>query len=70
MGYYNNMCSSCKKEPYMNKCKCMEEYLLAMAYVPWQEWRNVMCAKEGMCYGTIFKDLVLPFYGCKKGYRG
>ena len=43
---------------------------LAMAYVPWQEWKNVMCAKEGMEKGTIFSDLVLPFYGCKYRNRG
>lgn len=60
MNYYNsnNMCDK-------------REYPLAMAYVPWQQWNNVMCAKEGLCKGTIYSDLVLPFYGCdKRGGRG
>ncbi|MBD5089165.1 MAG: spore coat associated protein CotJA [Clostridiales bacterium] len=34
-----------------------------MGYVPWQSFENVLCAKEGFEQGTIFADLILPFYG-------
>jgi hypothetical protein len=60
-------CFNSEKELY--ECKD-NKYPLAMAYVPWQEWKNIMCAKEGFKNGTIYSDLVLPFYGCKKGTRG
>ena len=64
----NNMCKSCKTEPYKQNCQCLDELPLGIAYVPWQKWKNVMCPKDGMEHGTIFADLVLPFYGCN--YRG
>ena len=36
---------------------------IGMAYVPWQRFENVMNAAEGLECGTIFKDLVMPYYG-------
>ena len=36
---------------------------IGMAYVPWQKFDQVMCAEQGMAHGTIFEELVLPFYG-------
>ncbi len=36
---------------------------LAMAYVPWQCWRDLYAADEGFRRGTIFKELDKPFYG-------
>lgn len=36
---------------------------LAMAYVPWQPFENVMDAECGMKQGTIFEDLIFPFVG-------
>ena len=36
---------------------------IAMAYVPWQEWRSLY--EEGFRCGTIFAELNLPF--CWKG---
>lgn len=36
---------------------------IAMAYVPWQMWRNVLDAEKGICCGTIFEDLNKPFRG-------
>ena len=38
---YNNMCNSCKTEPYMQNCQCLDELPLGIAYVPWQKWKNV-----------------------------
>ena len=36
---------------------------VAMAYVPWQMWRNVLDVEKGLCCGTIFEDLNKPFCG-------
>ena len=41
------------------------EKSLAMAYVPWQKWQNVMDGCSALKHGTIFEDLVLPFEGAK-----
>ena len=34
---------------------------LAMAYVPWQTFENVMEGECALRHGTIFEDLVFPF---------
>jgi len=36
---------------------------LAMAYVPWQSFENVLDASCGLNHGTIFEDLIFPFIG-------
>ena len=36
---------------------------LAMAYVPWQPFENVLDAHCGLEQGSIFEDLVFPFIG-------
>ena len=36
---------------------------LAMAYVPWQEWKNIYEAEKGFKRGTIFEELDKPFCG-------
>lgn len=36
---------------------------LAMAYVPWQTFENVMDGKCGLAQGSIFEDLIFPFVG-------
>lgn len=38
---------------------------LGSAYVPWQHFEQVMDAEKGLNHGTIFAELVLPFYGAK-----
>lgn len=52
--------------PYMNSCGCEQPGMppapmphkghksLAMAYVPWQTWQNVMDGCGGLKHGTIF----------------
>ena len=40
---------------------------LAMAYIPVQEWRNVLDPSKALCSGTVFADLVKPFSPCKQG---
>ncbi len=39
-------------------------YSLAIAYVPWQKWKQPLSASEGLQNGTIFSDLIFPFTGC------
>ena len=41
------------------------EYVVAMAYVPWQEWEDVYELCEGFEIGTIFPSLNKPFVGYK-----
>ena len=41
---------------------------LAMAYVPWQMWRDIYDAEKGFHRGTIFQELDKPFTG-KGGMR-
>ena len=64
--------SSCTNSSSMSKaknCGCgdytSEDSLsgmpLAMAYVPWQSWRNVYDAQTGLRKGTIFGELIFPF---------
>ena len=38
---------------------------LAMAYVPWQTFENVMEGECALRHGTIFEDLVFPFVGAQ-----
>lgn len=46
-----------------------EKRVLAMAYVPWQEWRNIYEPGKAFCRGTIFEELDKPFYGVGGGCR-
>ena len=52
-------------------CDCMNmpklpcNMVIAMAYVPWQEFKNISNLKDGYHNGTIFKDLDKPFIGGK-----
>ncbi|MFV0344464.1 MAG: spore coat associated protein CotJA [Anaerocolumna sp.] len=51
--------------------KCIDKLPLAMAYVPFQKWKNIYDVSTGLQTGTIFQDLNLPFYGYKMcGMRG
>ncbi|MBR7181995.1 MAG: spore coat associated protein CotJA [Clostridia bacterium] len=34
-----------------------------MVYSPLQEFDNLYCPEEGLCAGTIFKELEKPFWG-------
>ena len=39
------------------------DFKLAMVYSPEQAWQNLYTVEEGLCAGTIFKELNKPFYG-------
>ena len=52
-----------------SKVEFAGDYSLAMAYVPMQEFREIYDMEIGFSEGTIFKELVFPFYPtpCRKG---
>lgn len=42
---------------------------VGIGYVPWQHWECTYSLEDGLCKGTIFPSLDLPFYGCiPRGY--
>ena len=45
-----------------------EDYPVAMAYVPWQQWQTTYPLDQALMQGTIFPELDLQFnYGrCSK----
>lgn len=53
------------KKPEQCECRydVLEDLPIAMAYVPWQKWRNVCKPNNALRMGTIFEDLYKPFYG-------
>lgn len=41
-----------------------QQFPLAMAYVPWQQWQTTYAPERGLVQGTIFPELDLQFnYG-------
>lgn len=58
-------CSTCTEKHTENFC--MHDPIsgmpIAMAYVPWQEWRNLYPAEKALCRGTIFEELDKQFLG-------
>ena len=40
-----------------------EPMVLAMGYVPVQQWQDLYEPEEALCRGTIFRQLDLPFEG-------
>ena len=49
-------CCMAKRDIYGDKS-------LAMAYVPWQTWRDLYDTEKGFHCGTIFKEMNLPILG-------
>lgn len=46
-----------------------EETPLAMAYVPYQEWKSVYTENVALERGTIFPELDMPFTGKEGVYE-
>lgn len=44
-----------------DKDDALEGMPLAMAYVPWQMWRDIYETEKGFSCGTIFMELNKPF---------
>ena len=57
-------CQQMASTPFrMSESDPLEQMALAMAYVPWQSWRNIMCPEKALRTGTIFEELNKPFLG-------
>ena len=37
---------------------------IAMAYVPWQQWGDVFTGECGLAHGTVFPELIKPWWIC------
>ena len=64
-GSYDNRMSkqdNCKCE--VAKTSFPEDYALAMAYVPFQSFKETYDAEKALCQGTLFPCLDKPFVGC------
>ena len=48
----------------------LDRYPIAMAYVPWQEFENVLECGCGLKQGTIFEDLIFPFVDKVSYFQG
>jgi len=59
---------SCMR-PSMSGYDRMEDFPVAMAYVPWQNWHTVYDLERGLSCGTIFPELNKPFLGVRGGCR-
>ena len=77
MQHKNNGCNDCLGQQNRIPCRntCCDEgssqfndplcgMPVGMAYVPWQPWGETYDPAKGLCVGTIFPSLNLPFYGC------
>jgi hypothetical protein len=45
-----------------------QQYALAMAYVPWQQWKSTYGPERALIQGTVFPELDKPFIfgGCSR----
>lgn len=50
-----------------NPCGC-DSFPIGMAYVPWQEFKNIYDLERGLEAGTIFAELDKPFLG-RRAFR-
>ncbi|MGM9625028.1 MAG: spore coat associated protein CotJA [Eubacteriales bacterium] len=44
-------------------CYSLSGHAYAMAYIPMQRFENLYTPEAGLCAGTLFRDLDLPFCG-------
>lgn len=46
----------------------IDQFPVAMAYVPWQQWRQIYSMDVALVRGTIFQELDKPFLmeGCRR----
>ena len=54
---------STRPEGIESACNAVDTCPLAMAYVPWQRWRDIYEPSKALSRGTIFAELDLPFLG-------
>lgn len=61
-GNFNQRPCGCSERTHSD----MSGKSLAMAYVPWQSWKDIYDFDKGFCIGTIFSELNKPFEGGKR----
>ena len=49
---------------------CVDDFPLAMAYIPMQKFENLYSLDEALCAGTLYKDLDKPFLGGNAERKG
>lgn len=54
-------CSCKNHDPARSTCADSNEFPIAMAYVPWQTFRNLYPYEKALCVGSIFQELDKPF---------
>lgn len=65
--YHSAYCSNTKSDPCgIAGSNRIDQFPVGMAYVPWQEFKDLYDPHQGLCHGTMFKELDYPFYG-KRG---
>ena len=57
--------NTCIEEPSTDNCvhDALKEFPIAMAYVPWQNFKALYPVEKALCKGTIFEELDKPFLG-------
>lgn len=61
MDSYRQSDCGCRHDDDRFMNSSVDELPLAMAYIPWQQWRSVLCADKALACGTIFEELIMPF---------
>lgn len=69
MRYPNDCAHEKKMEKPGYYTKNMEEFPIAMAYVPWQYWNEQYELNKALQAGTIFPELDKPYLGLR-GVKG
>ena len=78
-GTYNRMHQNMNQRTISSDCGCnlsdpcgiagtnrIDQFPVGMAYIPWQEFKDLYDPHQGLARGTLFKELDYPFYG-KRG---
>lgn len=53
--------NNCGNNPAPITCGDLSQFPIAMAYVPWQTFRNLYSYEKALCVGSIFQELDKPF---------
>lgn len=65
----NNPCMQPREDTCPINANCLEQYPLAMGYIPRQKFNNVYDTCKALSKGTIFPELCKPFCGKGGGCR-
>lgn len=60
---YRHQTSGCNMDSCNQATAPVDSMMVAMAYVPWQQWGDTFDYEKSLMYGTIFEDLNKPWMG-------